>query len=153
MIAIAPVLWLAGGTAIAAGNRRMRQPGHDFRLMLPTVLVIFAMDFAASVHSTVARAQESAERVFDLKLERGRVAQNLRRLRVTQGNDVRLRWTADAPTVLHLHGYDIEKKVVPGAVTEFRFKSHAAGRFAVSIHRHRGAHHHDPVLVLEVYPR
>jgi hypothetical protein len=153
MIAIAPALWIVRGATIAPGNRRTRRPGRLIQSALAIALAIFTMGPGASVQTTVAGAQESAEKIFDLKLERGRVAQNLRRLRVTQGNDLRLRWTADAPIVLHLHGYDIEKKVVPGTVTEFRFKANAAGRFAVSIHRQGSAHHHDPVLVLEVYPR
>ena len=32
---------------------------------------------------------------------------------VTEGDRVRLRWTADAPTIVHLHGYDIEQEVAP----------------------------------------
>jgi hypothetical protein len=42
---------------------------------------------------------------------------------------VKLRWTTDRPIILHLHGYDIEAKVEPGAVTEMAFTARAAGRF------------------------
>ena len=59
---------------------------------------------------------QAPEVVFDLKIEKGRVAQNMRLIRVKQGDAVKLRWTSDRPIVLHLHGYDIEKKVEPGAV-------------------------------------
>lgn len=102
-----------------------------------------------------ARAAEEAERVFDLKIVNGKVAGGVDTVRVKHGETVRLRWRADAPTVLHLHGYDIEKKVVPGAVAEFRFKAHATGRFPVNVHGHGhgGGHHETALIYLEVFPR
>lgn len=99
------------------------------------------------------RAEEPAERVFELKIEHGALSEDKRSLRVTQGDTVRLRWSVDKPTVLHLHGYDIEKKAAPGEVTEFRFTAHATGRFPVNIHSHGSSHHDEPLMVLEVYPR
>ncbi len=35
---------------------------------------------------------------------------------------------------LHLHGYDIEKRIEPGAVTEMTFTARATGRFPVEVH-------------------
>ena len=58
-------------------------------------------------HATIASAQ-MPDVVFDLKVEGGRVAPNMRLIRVKQGDAVRLRWTSDRPIILHLHGYDIE---------------------------------------------
>ena len=88
------------------------------------------------------RPGEPSEQVFELRIE---------------GDRVRLRWTADAPTVLHLHGYDLEREVTPGQVSEFRFEAYATGRFPLEVHAHGDAagHSHDeaPLLVLEVYPR
>ena len=68
------------------------------------------------------------EVTFDLKIEKGQVAQNMRLIRVKQGDAVRLRWTTDRPIVLHLHGYDIEKKVEPGAVAEMAFDGPRDGK-------------------------
>ena len=103
------------------------------------------------------RPGESAEQVFELRIEGGEVADEMRKLRVTEGDRVRLRWTADAPTVLHLHGYDLEQQVAPGQVSEFRFEAYATGRFPLEVHAQGDAagHSHDeaPLLVLEVYPR
>jgi hypothetical protein len=103
-----------------------------------------------------AQSQGAAEQVFDLRIQGGEVAGDLQTLRVTQGDRVRLRWTADAPTVLHLHGYDIEQEVSPGQVTEMRLEAYATGRFPIEVHGHGdGADesHEAPLLVLEVYPR
>jgi hypothetical protein len=59
--------------------------------------------------------------------------------------------------VLHLHGYDIERKVAPGGMAEIVFKAHATGRFPIEVHGESGVHvsqhHHGPLVIVEVYPR
>lgn len=102
-------------------------------------------------------AAQGAEIAFELKVEKGRVAQAMRLIRVTQGDAVRLRWTSDRPIILHLHGYDIETKVTPGAVAEMVFTARATGRFPIEEHRPdtRGGHSHGeaPLVRIEVRPR
>jgi hypothetical protein len=99
----------------------------------------------------------AADLAFDLAIERGRVPASMRLIRVKQGDTVRLRWTTDRPITLHLHGYDIEMKVVPGAVAVMSFRADVAGRFPVEEHRPRagGGHSHgEAALVrIEVRPR
>ena len=41
---------------------------------------------------------------------------------------------ADAPDDIHLHGYDIEKKVEPGEPATFRFKANLEGEFELESH-------------------
>jgi hypothetical protein len=99
---------------------------------------------------------QAAELVFDLKITGGRLAAAMRQIRVRQGDAVKLRWTSDRPIVLHLHGYDVETKVEPGAVAEMAFIAHAAGRFPVEEHKAnaQGGHSHGEALVrIEVRPR
>jgi hypothetical protein len=101
-------------------------------------------------------ALRAADRTFDLRIERGSVPANMRLVRVTQGDVVRLRWTADRATILHLHGYDIEMTVRPGAAADMSFTAHATGRFPVSVHTPQagGSHTHEPPLLhVEVHPR
>ena len=106
--------------------------------------------------ASIAFAQ-TAEVAFDLSIARGRVAANMRLIRVRQGDTVKLRWTTDRPIIVHLHGYDIEAKVEPGAVTEMAFAAHATGRFPIEEHRPnpKGGHSHgkSPLVRIEVYPR
>jgi hypothetical protein len=100
-----------------------------------------------------ARAEEL---IFDLTIERGRVAQTMRLIRVKQGDVVRLRWRTDRAMDLHLHGYDIEKKIEPGIVSELAFTARATGRFPVEVHapKRGGGHTHGaPLVQIEVYPR
>jgi hypothetical protein len=98
----------------------------------------------------------AAELTFDIKIERRRVPDTMRLIRVNEGDIVKLRWTSDQPLVLHLHGYDIEKRVVAGAVTELAFTAYATGRFPIHVHAQEagaGGHAHAPLAIIEVYPR
>jgi FtsP/CotA-like multicopper oxidase with cupredoxin domain len=94
---------------------------------------------------------------FVLKIENGRVPRNLRLIRVKQGDTVKLQWSTDRRTNLHLHGYDIEKEVVPGTVAEMSFDARATGRFTVAPHVGKqagGGHSHgDALVTIEVHPR
>jgi FtsP/CotA-like multicopper oxidase with cupredoxin domain len=97
----------------------------------------------------------AAEVTYALRIENGRVPPNMQLIRVTQGDVVTLQWTADKPSIVHLHGYDVEKRVVPGTVTELKFTARATGRFQVHLHGSAAeAHGHEDALVtIEVYPR
>ena len=100
----------------------------------------------------------AAELTFDIKIEHGRVPDTMRLIRVNEGDVVKLRWTSDQPHVLHLHGYDVEKRIVAGAVTELTFTAYATGRFPIHVHAQGTAvagHAHEdaPLAIIEVYPR
>lgn len=99
----------------------------------------------------------ASEVTFDLKVENGKLPQSMRLIRVKQGDAVKLRWTTDRTIVVHLHGYDIEKKVEPGAVSEMTFEARATGRFPVEEHKPnaKSGHSHGeaPLVRIEVRPR
>jgi hypothetical protein len=124
------------------------RPTHSIRGMF--LLAMLAIGAASAVAQT-------PEVVFDLKVEKGKVAPNMRLIRVKQGDAVKLRWTTDRLMVLHLHGYDIETKVAPGAVAEMAFAARATGRFPVEEHKPdaKGGHSHGeaPLVRIEVRPR
>jgi hypothetical protein len=114
-----------------------------------------ALAFAGLLGIAAAHAAEVA---FDLVIVTGKVAPNLRLIRVKQGDAVKLRWTSDRPIVVHLHGYDIETKVAPGAVAEMAFTARATGRFPIEEHKPNAkgggnAHGEAPLARIEVYPR
>lgn len=116
-------------------------------------VIACALLLMASLVGTAARAEELT---FDLKIEQGRVSPDMRTVRVKQGDVIKLRWTSDRLVVLHLHGYDIERAVQPGAVAEMSFTARAAGRFAVyrGVPKSGGGHSHEaPIVTLEVRPR
>jgi hypothetical protein len=96
------------------------------------------------------------ELTFELRIARGQLPANMRLIRVKQGDVVQLRWSSDQSIALHLHGYDIERKVEPGAVAEMTFTARATGRFPVQEYHTRsgGGHTHGASIVqVEVLPR
>jgi hypothetical protein len=107
------------------------------------LLVVGAIDLA-----------RAADVTFALHIANGRVPENTRRIRVKQNDIVKLRWTADRPLTVHLHGYDLESKIAPGEVSEMTFTALATGRFTVEPHlQPSGGHAHGDILVtIEVYP-
>src|SRR6266699_4867969 len=97
----------------------------------------------------------AAELTFDIRIEGGRIPDTMQLIRVHEGDSVTLRWTSDRPLILHLHGYDIEKRVAADAVTELAFTAYATGRFPIEIHAPGpgaggAAHEAAPLAVIEV---
>jgi hypothetical protein len=104
----------------------------------------------------VPLATRADEVTFEVRLEKGRAPVNMRLLRVRQGDVVKIRWRSDRLIVLHLHGYDVETKVEPGAVAEMTFTARATGRFSIEPHapKRGGGHDHGAIVArIEVYPR
>jgi FtsP/CotA-like multicopper oxidase with cupredoxin domain len=119
--------------------------------------LLAALALALSLASMLdVTAVGAAEVTFVLPIANGRVPENMRLIRVKRGDVVTLKWSSDKAMSLHLHGYDIEKEVAPGAVTEMTFTARATGRFTVEPHvgkQPTGGHAHGDVLVtIEVYP-
>jgi hypothetical protein len=108
------------------------------------------MALAAGWLVLAAAGGASAEpRVFELAIKNARLPESQRVIRVRQGDEVTLKWTADRGVALHLHGYDIEARVAPATPAEMRFTASATGRFPIEIH----AQSHATIGYLEVHPR
>jgi len=106
-----------------------------------------------ALDACLAIAQASV-RTFEIQISERRVPPAQRVLRATEGERVELRWSADEPIVLHLHGYDIETRVAPGKPAVTAFAARLTGRFPVAIHGEGGSkHHHRALLHVEIHPR
>jgi FtsP/CotA-like multicopper oxidase with cupredoxin domain len=53
---------------------------------------------------------------------------------VQKGDRVRIVVTADAPNLIHLHGFDIELQAAPGKPARFDFKANLEGEFELESH-------------------
>ncbi len=73
-------------------------------------------------------------------------------LRVREGDRVRLRFIADAPVELHLHGYDRVLRLAADTEQLLEFDANRTGRFEFELHGHHGGGHAG-LGVIEVYPR
>lgn len=129
-------------------------------------ILLAGAGWLASPVATAADGQgaQTPARSFEVRIERRRVPQAQRVLRATEGERVELRWTADEPLVLHLHGYDIETRVAPDKPAVTSFTARLTGRFPVAIHvdgapgrsgssAKSSSHHHVTLLHVEVHPR
>ena len=124
-------------------------------MSLSRMCILLATLWCAGVVGVDARA---AELTFNLRIEGGHVPASMRLVRVIEGDVVRLHWSVDRPVVLHLHGYDIEKRIEPGVVGEMTFTARATGRFPLHAHAigadaKVAARDDAPLLYVEVYPR
>jgi hypothetical protein len=118
----------------------------------------FALSIAVLVLSlgSAINVATAGEVSFVLRIANGRLPESMRLIRVKQNDVVKLAWSTDKAMSVHLHGYDIEKAVAPGAVSEMTFTARATGRFTVEPHLAKGpagGHAHGDILVtIEVYP-
>jgi hypothetical protein len=124
--------------------------------LLPLIRSAFAAAATVLLLGSSINAVTAGEVTFVLRIANGRLPENMRLIRVKQNDVVKLEWSTDKPMSIHLHGYDIEKEVAPGAVSEMTFTARATGRFTVEPHvgkTQSGGHAHGDVLAtLEVYP-
>src|SRR5271169_5233459 len=133
-----------------------RKPENATTTYLMREYVMLALLILAAT-ATPLDAQ-AAELSFDMRLQDGRVPESMRLIRVKQGDVVTLRWTADRPILLHLHGYDIQWRAQPGTVGSVTFTARLTGRFPIHAHAMAtGADDHaredSPLAYVEVYPR
>jgi hypothetical protein len=131
--------------SLAGGDRKW--PGARRPPLLITVLLVLLSGLALSCARGGAEA-----RVIELALRGGVLDPAQQVVKVQVGDDVTLRWTSDRVLTLHLHGYDIERRVEPGAPTLMRFVARAAGRFPIERHDEQPGRE-GTVAYLEVHPK
>jgi hypothetical protein len=122
---------------------------HHPRALLVSVAVIATASFIGSTGTCLAQTATAEPRRFDLRIENGRIANNVKTVQVQQDEAVELSWSADRRTDVHLHGYNIEVTVNPGQTEVMAFRARATGRFPIEAHGAR----HTVLFYLEVHPR
>lgn len=116
---------------------------------LSVIMAVIAAALCGSTGPCQAQTAPAETRRFDLRIENGRIADNVKTVQVQQDEAVELSWSADRRTAVHLHGYDIEITVNPGQIQVMAFRARATGRFPIEAHGAR----HTVLVYLEVYPR
>jgi hypothetical protein len=120
------------------------------------VMTVFWIPFSV----TSADSAELVEdvKVFNLHIEKRHIKDNLKKIVVKQGQQVKIIWYTDEAVDIHLHGYDIEIRVTANEPAEMNFKARATGRYPITNHGfgersgQGGKAHHGALLYLEVYP-
>ena len=119
------------------------------RALLVSVAVIATASFIGSSGNCLAQTAAAEPRRFDLRIENGRIAGDVKTVQVQRDEAVELSWSADRRTDVHLHGYNIEVTVNPGPTQVMAFRARATGRFPIEAHGAR----HTVLFYLEVHPR
>ena len=118
--------------------------------------------------------QENLNKEFKIQIIKGEITNNLEKIKVNKGENVKFLFSTDSYLTVHLHGYDIEKSISSEETTIMEFKADATGRYRLTAHENMGSFHsshdlngeHDEVddhkeneghqetllLILEVYP-
>jgi ABC-type glycerol-3-phosphate transport system substrate-binding protein len=73
-------------------------------------------------------------KVITIRVVKGVPQGGIQRPTIDQGDKVVLVVRTDSGEAVHLHGYDIEKDVVPGKPVRLPFTADIAGRFEVELH-------------------
>jgi hypothetical protein len=83
---------------------------------------------------TSATTPAAQATVIPIRVVNGVPQDGIQRPTVKQGDQVVLVVRTDSGEAVHLHGYNIEKDVVPGKPLRIPFTANIAGRFEVELH-------------------
>jgi hypothetical protein len=106
--------------------------------------------FAALLFGASGAHAESVS--FKLPVSMSDTGEKPRVLRATKGDRIAIEWSSDKPTVVHIHPYDIEQELKPGASARSEFSANISGRFPIEAHP-VGGKSRKIVGYLEVLPR
>jgi len=84
--------------------------------------------------TTASEVVGEPDATFRVVVRGGQVTGGIQRPVVHKGDDVLLVIDASGGEYVHLHGYDVQKTVVPGKPARIRFKATIPGRFEVELH-------------------
>ena len=122
---------------------------HAFATLVILCGIAFGLQtsaWAATPHVVELRIAHRA--VIGPEVSRGQV------VRVTEGEEVEIRWRSDEDAILHFHGYDIMTPIVAGGEAVTRFEAKATGRFPIETHSIGADQNvHIVLIYVEVYPR
>src|SRR3954470_16312738 len=89
--------------------------------------------------SSGSPAQKQAPTVQKVQIKAGKPVGGMSSLKFTKGDQAKFVVSVDKPHVLHLHGYDIEKKATPSKPATFAFKASNEGQFELESHTNEHA--------------
>ena len=143
------LLLVAGGIVAAVALFLVLRPGDDDEAATTaaagttaatdtTAAPTEATDTDAVTDGPTTTAETAQPTAFAVSIRGGTVAGGLQRWTVGQGERVRIVVRSDVEDSVHLHGYDIERPVAPGAPAILAFEARLAGRFELEAHHGGG---------------
>ena len=83
---------------------------------------------------TTATTPAAQAKVITIRVVGGVPQGGIQRPTIDQGDKVVLVVRTDSGEAVHLHGYNIEKEIVPGTPLRLPFTANIAGRFELELH-------------------
>lgn len=102
--------------------------------MRSALVTAIALVAVAVPGAAVARPAATKPVVISITAVNAKPVGGIKRQTVKKGQTVRLVIRTNVGTQVHLHGYNIEKDVVPGQAVRLPFTANIAGRFEVELH-------------------
>ena len=87
-----------------------------------------------SPSGTAAGSSTAAKKIV-VTITHGKASGDTGRIPVTVNSHVTIQVTSDTADEVHLHGYDIEKELVPGKATTLSFVADQTGIFELELHK------------------
>lgn len=107
------------------------RPGSESDSKSGTTTAATSTATTPAATTTVAKPKP---RIPTVNVKSGKPVGGVRKIEVSEGEQIRFRVTDDAESTVHLHGYDVEKDVGPGNPASFNVKATITGRFEVELH-------------------
>ena len=83
---------------------------------------------------TTSSTSASQAKVITIRVVGSQPQGGIQRPTIDQGDKVVLVVRADSGEAVHLHGYNLEKEIVPGQAVRLPFTANIAGRFELELH-------------------
>ncbi len=122
------LLYLGLGLALLAGLFLWLRPAP---VAAPAPTVLAAVPTAPTAPVLPAAP---APQVYSLMVSKGRRVSGPELIQVHAGDAVTLEVISDQPDELHLHGYDLRLKLLPGEPGRLSFTASHSGRFDYELH-------------------
>ena len=117
--------------------------------MMSRILSLSVMVSGLMLLSSVVEAESI---VLQVSIRGDESARATKVVRAKQGDHVAIEWSTDRPVTVHIHPYEIEQELTPGARSRSEFIADISGRFPIEAHFASRAGKRI-VAYLEVLPR
>jgi ABC-type glycerol-3-phosphate transport system substrate-binding protein len=120
--------------AVAASVIALAGCGGDDGTDAVTTTETVATAPTTQTQTTTQTAPAAQAKVITIRVVGGVPQGGIQRPTIAQGDKVVLVVRTDSGEAVHLHGYNIEKEIVPGTPVRLPFTANIAGRFEVELH-------------------
>lgn len=78
--------------------------------------------------------KKNLNKEFEIQIIKGQIENDLKKIKVNKGENVKFLFNTDEPLTVHLHGYDIEENISSEKTTIMEFQADATGRYRLTAH-------------------